>query len=78
MFTPGKQSLEDIKSFIIDNDVPININNNDVLKNPMGIFGSIKIGNKKIDVVYLNEKIENSCLLLSAIKDYDNTYKITF
>ena len=71
-------TLEDIKSFIIDNDVPININDNDVLKNPMGILGSIKIGNKKIDVVYLNEKIENSCLLLSAIKDYDNTYKITF
>ena len=71
-------TLEDIKTFIIDNDVPISINDNDVLKNPMGIFGSIKIGNKKIDVVYLNEKIKNSYLLLSAIKDYDNTYKITF
>lgn len=72
-------TLEDIKSFIIDNDVSIiNINDNDVLKNPMGILVSIKIGNKKIDVVYLNEKIENSCLLLSTVKDYDNTYKITF
>ena len=44
----------------------------------MGISGNIKIGNKKIDVIYLNDKVENSCLLLSTIKDYDNTYKITF
>lgn len=71
-------TLEDIKSFIIDNDIPIDINNYGVLKNPMGILGSIKMGNKKINVVYLNDKIENSCLLLSTIKDYDNTYKITF
>ena len=71
-------TLEDIKTFIIDNDVPININDNDVLKNPMGILGNIQIGNKKIYIVYLNDKIENSCLLLSTIKDYDNTYKITF
>ena len=47
-------------------------------KNPMGILGNIQIGNKKIYVVYLNDKIENSCLLLSTIKDYDNTYKIKF
>ena len=71
-------TLEDIKSFIIDNDIPIDINNYGVLKNPMGILGNIQIGNKKIYVVYLNDKIENSCLLLSTIKDYDNTYKITF
>ena len=44
----------------------------------MGILGNIQIGNKKIYVVYLNDKIENSCLLLSTVKDYDNTYKITF
>lgn len=71
-------TLEDIKLFIIDNDIPIDINNYGVLKNPMGILGNIQIGNKKIYVVYLNDKIENSCLLLSTIKDYDNTYKITF
>ena len=56
----------------------INNNDNNILKNPMGISGNIKIGNKKIDVIYLNDKVENSCLLLSTIKDYDNTYKITF
>ena len=71
-------TLEDIISFKMNNDVFINNNDNDIFKNPMGILGSIKMGNKKINVVYLNEKIENSCLLLSTIKDYDNTYKITF
>ena len=71
-------TLEDIISFKMNNDVFINNNDNDILKNPMGILGNIQIGNKKIYVVYLNDKIENSCLLLSTIKDYDNTYKITF
>lgn len=71
-------TLEDIISFKMNNDVFINNNDNDIFKNPMGILGNIKIGNKKIDVVYLNEKIENSCILLSTVKDYDNTYKITF
>lgn len=71
-------TLEDIISFRMNNDVFINNNDNDILKNPMGILGSIQIGNKKIYVVYLNDKIENSCLLLSTIKDYDNTYKIIF
>lgn len=71
-------TLEDIIVLKINNDTFINNNDNDILKNPMGISGNIKIGNKKIDVVYLNDKVENSCLLLSTIKDYDNTYKITF
>ena len=71
-------TLEDIISFRMNNDVFINNNDNDILKNPMGILGNIQIGNKKIYIVYLNDKIENSCLLLSTIKDYDNTYKITF
>ena len=71
-------TLEDIISFRMNNDVFINNNDNDILKNPMGILGNIKIGNKKIYVVYLNDKIENSCLLLSNTKDYDNTYKIIF
>lgn len=62
----------------MNNDVFINNNDNDIFKNPMGILGNIQIGNKKIYVVYLNDKIENSCLLLSTIKDYDNTYKIKF
>lgn len=71
-------TLKDIISFNMNNDVFINNNDNDIFKNPMGILGNIQIGNKKIYVVYLNDKIENSCLLLSTIKDYDNTYKITF
>lgn len=71
-------TLEDIISFRINNDIFINNNDNYILKNPMGILGNIQIGNKKIYIVYLNDKIENSCLLLSTIKDYDNTYKITF
>ena len=71
-------TLEDIISFKMNNDVFINNNDNDIFKNPMGILGNIQIGNKKIYIVYLNDKIENSCLLLSTIKDYDNTYKITF
>lgn len=71
-------TLEDIISFKMNNDVFVNNNDNDIFKNPMGILGNIQIGNKKIYVVYLNDKIENSCLLLSTIKDYDNTYKITF
>ena len=71
-------TLEDIISFRMNNDVFINNNDNDILKNPMGILGNIQIGNKKIYIVYLNDKIENSCLLLSTVKDYDNTYKITF
>lgn len=71
-------ALKDIISFNMNNDVFINNNDNDIFKNPMGILGNIQIGNKKIYVVYLNDKIENSCLLLSTIKDYDNTYKITF
>ena len=71
-------TLEDIISFKMNNDVFINNNDNDIFKNPMGILGNIQIGNKKIYVVYLNDKIENSCLLLSTVKDYDNTYKITF
>ena len=71
-------TLEDIISFRMNNDIFINNSDNDILKNPMGILGSIQIGNKKIYVVYLNDKIENSCLLLSTVKDYDNTYKITF
>ena len=71
-------TLEDIISFKMNNDVFINNNDNDIFKNPMGILGNIQIGNKKIYVVYLNDKIENSCLLLSTIKDYDNTYKIKF
>ena len=71
-------TLEDIISFKMNNDVFINSNDNDIFKNPMGILGNIQIGNKKIYVVYLNDKIENSCLLLSTIKDYDNTYKIKF
>lgn len=71
-------TLEDIISFKMNNDVFINNNDNDIFKNAMGILGNIQIGNKKIYVVYLNDKIENSCLLLSTIKDYDNTYKIKF
>ena len=71
-------TLEDIISFMVNNNVFINNNDNDILKNPMGIFGSIEIGNTKIDILYLSEKIENSCLLLSTVKDYNNTYKITF
>ena len=71
-------TLEDIISFKMNIDVFINNNDNDIFKNPMGILGNIQIGNKKIYVVYLNDKIENSCLLLSTIKDYDNTYKIKF
>lgn len=71
-------TLEDIISFRMNNDVFVNNNDNDILKNPMGILGNIQIGSKKIYVVYLNDKIENSCLLLSTVKDYDNTYKITF
>lgn len=71
-------TLEDIISFRMNNNVLINNNDNDIFKNPIGILGNIQIGNKKIYVVYLNDKIENSCLLLSTIKDYDNTYKITF
>lgn len=71
-------TLEDIISFKMNNDVFINNNDNDIFKNPMGILGNIQIGNKKIYVVYLNDKIENSCLLLSTIKDYANTYKIKF
>ena len=71
-------TLKDIISFRMNNDVFINNNDNDILKNPMGILGNIQIGNKKIDIVYLNDKIDNSCLLLSTIKDYDNTYKIKF
>ena len=71
-------TLEDIISFKMNNDVFINNNDNNIFKNPMGILGNIQIGNKKIYVVYLNDKIENSCLLLSTIKDYDNTYKIKF
>ena len=71
-------TLEDIISFRMNNDAFINNNDNDILKNPMGILGNIQIENKKIYVVYLNDKIENSCLLLSTVKDYDNTYKITF
>lgn len=71
-------TLEDIIVLKINNDTFISNNDNDILKNPMGISGNIKIGNKKIDVIYLNDKVENSCLLLSTIKDYDNTYKITF
>lgn len=71
-------TLEDIISFRINNDIFINNSDNDILKNPMGILGNIQIGNKKVYVVYLNDKIENSCLLLSTIKDYDNTYKIIF
>ena len=71
-------TLEDIISFKMNNDVFINNNDNDIFKNPMGILGNIQIGNKKIYVVYLNDKIDNSCLLLSTIKDYDNTYKIKF
>ena len=62
----------------INNDTFISNNDNDILKNPMGVSGNSKIGNKKIDVIYLNDKVENSCLLLSTIKDYENTYKITF
>lgn len=71
-------TLEDIISFKMNNDVFINNNDNDIFKNPMGILGNIQIGNKKIYVVYLNDKIDNSCILLSTVKDYDNTYKITF
>ena len=71
-------TLEDIIYFMVNNGVFINNNDNDILKNPMGIFGSIEIGNTKIDILYLSEKIENSCLLLSTVKDYNNTYKITF
>lgn len=71
-------TLEDIISFKMNNDVFINNNDNDIFKNPMGILGNIQIGNKKIYVVYLNDKIDNSCILLSTMKDYDNTYKITF
>ena len=71
-------TLEDIIVLKINTDIFINNNDNDILKNPMGVSGNIKIGNKKIDVIYLNDKVENSCLLLSTIKDYDNTYKITF
>ena len=71
-------TLEDIIVLKINSDTFINNNDNDILKNPMGVSGNIKIGNKKIDVIYLNDKVENSCLLLSTIKDYDNTYKITF
>ena len=71
-------TLEDIIVLKINNDTFISNNDNNILKNPMGISGNIKIGNKKIDVIYLNDKVENSCLLLSTIKDYDNTYKITF
>ena len=71
-------TLEDIIVLKINNDTFINNNDNNIFKNPMGISGNIKIGNKKIDVVYLNDKVENSCLLLSTIKDYDNTYKIKF
>lgn len=71
-------TLEDIISFMVNNSVFINNNDNDILKNPMGIFGSIEIGNTKIDILYLSENVENSCLLLSTVKDYNNTYKITF
>ena len=71
-------TLEDIISFKMNNNVFINNNDNDIFKNPIGILGNIQIGNKKIYIVYLNDKIENSCLLLSTVKDYDNTYKITF
>ena len=75
-------ALEDIIPFVINNDVFndvfINKNKHDLWRNPTGILGNFQIGNKKVYIVYLNYKIENSCLLLSTMKDYDNTYKITF
>lgn len=71
-------TLEDIIVYRMNNDTFINTNENNILKNPMDILGSIKIGNTKIDIIYVNNKVENSCLLLSTIKDYENTYKITF
>ena len=70
-------TLEDITILRMNNDTFINTSDN-ILKNPMDILGNIKIGNTKIDVLYINDKVKNSCLLLSTIKDYDNTYKITF